>query len=332
VGSGLRAAGDHLLQIQDLTVTYSQRNGAPLRALEKFSLSVAPGEVVGIVGESGCGKSTLANAVMGLLPASGVIEEGRILLGDSNVLEMSEAQLCAIRGIKISLMPQEPALSLNPVMTAAAQLEEVLKAHLTLRRRDRKELVSDLLQELGFEDPSQVADAYPHQLSGGQRQRIVLAQAIACKPDLLIADEPTSKLDPSLRSEIADLLAKLHGKYGMAIVVISHDLALLASLASRIVLMYAGRVVENAPRAAMVAGPLHPYGKELFQLARSSAIGAVGSQPAFRIINRENVEGRADGCPFEPRCGERMSDCAHGAPPEVRPAPGRTVTCFKYGE
>jgi peptide/nickel transport system ATP-binding protein len=328
----LRASGDHLLQIQDLTVTYTQRNGAPLRALEKLSLSVAPGEVVGILGESGCGKSTLANAVMGLLPASGIIEEGRILLGDANVLEMSEAQLCAIRGIKISLMPQEPALSLNPVMTAAAQLEEVLKAHLTLRRRDRKELVSDLLRELGFEDPSQVADAYPHQLSGGQRQRIVLAQAIACKPNLLIADEPTSKLDPSLRSEIADLLAKLHRKHGMAIMVISHDLTLLASLASRIVLMYAGRVVENAPRAAMVAGPLHPYGKELFQLARSSAIGAVGSQPAFSIIDQENVEGRADGCPFEPRCGETMSDCAHGAPPEVRPAPGRTVTCFKYGE
>ena len=157
MGSGLRAAGDSLLQIQDLTVTYSQRNGAPLRALENLSLSVASGEVVGVLGESGCGKSTLANAIMGLLPASGLIEEGRISLGDSSLLEMSEAQLCAIRGSKISLMPQEPALTLNPVMTAAAQLEEVLKAHLTLRRKDRKELVSDLLRELGFEDPDQVA-------------------------------------------------------------------------------------------------------------------------------------------------------------------------------
>ena len=330
MGSGLRAAGD-LLQIHDLTVTYSQRNGAPLRALEKLSLSVAPGEIVGVLGESGCGKSTLANAVMGLLPASGLIEEGRILLGASNLLEMSEAQLCAIRGIKISLMPQEPALALNPALTAAAQLQEVLKAHLTLRRKDRKELVSGLLRELGFENPDQVAGSYPHQLSGGQRQRIVLAQAIACKPDLLIADEPTSKLDPSLRSEIANLLAKLHQKHGMAILLISHDVALLASLASRIVLMYAGRVVENAPRAAMVASPFHPYGKELLQLARSSAI-AVGSQPSFSIINEEFAEASAQGCPFEPRCGERMSDCAHSAPPEVRPEPGRTVRCFQYGE
>ena len=304
----------------------------PLRALEKLSLSVAPGEVVGVLGDSGCGKSTLANAVMGLLPASGLIEEGRILLGDSDLLEMSEAQLCAIRGIKISLMPQEPALSLNPVMTAAAQLEEVLKAHLTLRRKERKELVSDLLRELDFEDPSQVAGAYPHQLSGGQRQRIVLAQAIACQPDLLIADEPTSKLDPSLRSEIANLLAKLHQKHGMAILLISHDVALLASLASRIVLMYAGRVVENAPRAAMVASPFHPYSKELLQLARSSAIGAVGVQPSFSIIGQQSAEMRAQGCPFEPRCGERMSECAHSAPPEVQPEPGRTVRCFQYGE
>jgi len=332
VGSGLRFAGDLLLQIQDLTVTYSQRNGAPLRALEKLSLSVAPGEIVGVLGESGCGKSTLANAVMGLLPAAGLIEEGRILLDDSNLLEMSEAQLCAIRGTKISLMPQEPALSLNPVMTAAAQLEEVLKAHLTLRRKDRKELVSDLLRELGFEDPSQVAGAYPHQLSGGQRQRIVLAQAIACQPDLLIADEPTSKLDPSLRSEIANLLATLHEKHGMAILLISHDVALLAALANRIVLMYAGRVVESAPRAAMVARPLHPYSKELLQLARSSAIGGAGIQPSFGMMDREFEEARAQGCPFEPRCGERMSDCAHSAPPEVQPEPGRTVRCFKYGE
>ncbi len=249
-----------------------------------------------------------------------------------NLLKMSEAQLRTIRGHKISLAPQEPALALNPVMTAGAQIGEVLNAHLRLGRKERQARVVDLLGQMGFDTPGEVAAAYPHQLSGGQRQRIVLAQAIACEPELLIADEPTSKLDVSLRSEITNLLSQLHRKHGMAILLISHDVPLVASLASQIVLMYSGRVVECSPRADMVARPLHPYGQQLLELARSSSVMAAGVRPVLSVIDRDPPGGAANGCCFEPRCGERMSKCAESAPRDVQLEPARTVNCFKYGE
>jgi oligopeptide/dipeptide ABC transporter ATP-binding protein len=330
--TALKATGSSLLQIECLTVTYSQEHGTPVRALENINLSVAPREIVGVLGESGCGKSTLANAVVGLLARSAAIESGRIAFKGVNLLEMSEAQLPRIRGHKISVVPQEPALALNPVMTAGAQIAEVLNAHLRLGRNERKARVLELLGQMGFDNPGEVAAAYPHQLSGGQRQRVVLAQAIACEPELLIADEPTSKLDAGLRTEIASLLSQLHRKHGMAILLISHDVPLVASLASQIVLMYSGRVVESSPRADMVARPLHPYGRQLLELARSSSVMTAGVRPTLSVNDRDQREGAASGCCFEPRCGERMSICAENAPRDVRPEPARTVNCFKYGE
>jgi oligopeptide/dipeptide ABC transporter ATP-binding protein len=328
----LKAASNQLLQIQDLTVTYPAKDGTPLRALERINLSIAPTEIVGVLGESGCGKTTLASAIMGLLPRSGAIKEGKICFRDINLLETPEAVLRAIRGLKVSIVPQEPALALNPVITTGTQIGEVLTAHLRMGSSERKERVLDLLREVGFENPAQVATAYPHQLSGGQRQRIVLAQAISCEPELLIADEPTSKLDATLRSDIASLLSKLHQKRGMAILLISHDVALVASLSNRIVLMYSGRVVETSPSTALVARPLHPYAKELLLLARSSLVTASGRNPHFSVIGRDGAEGMENGCSFEPRCGERMSVCVERVPEEIRAEPARTVSCFKYGE
>jgi len=330
--TALNAADRNLLQIESLTVMYSQEHGIPVRALERVNLWVAPGEIVGILGESGCGKSTLAHAVVGLMPRSAVIDSGKITLNGVNLLEISEAQLRTIRGHKVSLVPQEPALALNPVMTIGAQIGEVLSAHLLLGRKERKARVVDLLGQMGFDNPGEVAAAYPHQLSGGQRQRIVLAQAIACEPELLIADEPTSKLDGVLRSEIANLLSKLHRKHGMAILLISHDVPLVASLASQIVLMYAGRVVESGSRADLVAHPLHPYGQQLLELARSSSLKAAGVRPVISVIDRDPRERAANGCSFEPRCRERMSVCVESAPKDVQPEPTRTVNCFKYGK
>ena len=328
----LDATGRNLLQIEGLTVTYSQEHGTPVRALERINLSVAPGEIVGILGESGCGKSTLAHALIGLLPRSAVIDSGKITFKGVNLLEIAEAQLRTIRGHKISLVPQEPALALNPVMTIGAQIGEVLNAHVPLGRKERKAHGVDLLGQMGFDNPVEIAAAYPHQLSGGQRQRIVLAQAIACEPELLIADEPTSRLDATLRSEIANLLSKIHRKHGMAILLISHDVPLVASLASQIVLMYAGRVVESGPRADLVAHPLHPYGQQLLELARSSSVTAAGVRQVLSIIDCDQREGAANGCSFASRCGERMAVCAGRAPKDVQPEPARTVNCFKYGE
>jgi oligopeptide/dipeptide ABC transporter ATP-binding protein len=297
--------------------------------LENVSLQIGAGEIIGVLGESGCGKSTLANAVLGLLPKAASVANGRIYFHENDLLRMSEAELSRIRGSKIALVPQDPALALNPVLTVGTQIGEVLSAHIRQGRGERQDKILHLLRELGFDDPEQVADAYPHQLSGGQRQRISLAQAIACEPKLLIADEPTSKLDPSLRSEISQLLLRLHENHRVAMMLISHDVALIASLAHRIVMMYSGHVVETAPRAAMLAGPLHPYGQVLLELARTaSAMARFHASPSPGVP----AETQVKGCCFEPRCRERKAICASTVPPNVQPEPERTVGCFKYVE
>lgn len=328
----MSAIAHNLLQIKDLSVTYSQAEGPPLRALENVNLTIRSGEIVGVLGESGCGKSTLANVVAGLLPRTGTIEQGQILFKDLNLSELAETQFRTVRGSKITRVPQDPMLALNPVLKCGKQIEEVLRAHLSLKRKERKERVLDLLREMSFDNPQQIADSYPHQISGGQRQRIVIAQAIACTPDLLIADEPTSKLDVSLQREIADVLLRLHEKHGMAVLLISHNVALVASIAHRIVLMYAGRVVETAPRSAMVVRPLHPYGQELLRLARMSALTTASGREQFSLPSDNPQTESRRGCCFEPRCQERMPVCAESLPGEVQPEAGRIVSCFKYGE
>jgi oligopeptide/dipeptide ABC transporter ATP-binding protein len=300
--------------------------------LDDVSLTIRPAEIVGVLGESGCGKSTLANAVAGLLPRTASIERGQILFKNLNLSEISEPHFRELRGRKIARVSQDPMLALNPVLKCGIQIAEVLRAHLSLGRQERSERVLDLLREMGFTNPERIANSYPHQISGGQRQRVVIAQAIACEPELLIADEPTSKLDVSLRSEIADVVLRLHEKHGMAILFISHDVAFVASMAHRIVLMYAGRVVETAPRAAMVSGPLHPYGQELLQMARTSTITTSPARERFSFIKNDCLEGSGSGCAFEPRCRDRMPVCAENLPRELQPEAGRIVRCFKYGE
>jgi oligopeptide/dipeptide ABC transporter ATP-binding protein len=320
-----------MLQIQQLTVSYKTRRGNPQRALDNVSLSIDPGEIIGVLGESGCGKSTLANAIAGLLPKTAVIERGTVHFRSADLLTMREEKLCAIRGRKIAVVPQDPALSLNPVLTAGAQIGEVLSAHVQSGKKERREKVFHLLEQLGFDSPEHIARAYPHQLSGGQRQRVCLAQAIACEPELLIADEPTSKLDPSLRWEIAELFLRLHKALGVAILLISHDVGLVASLAQRIVLMYSGQVIESAPRTAMLTRPLHPYGQELLEQARS-LVSTTGAEFRFPIASSSPEQTTSTGCSFEPRCRERMLICGEKVPSSVRPDHERTVSCFKYGE
>jgi oligopeptide/dipeptide ABC transporter ATP-binding protein len=323
-----------LLKIQGVSVTYSQENGERVRALDGINLAVAPGEVVGILGESGCGKSTLANAVLGLLPRQASVECGEILFEGINLLNLSDAQLRPIRGSRISMVPQEPALSLNPVMTVGTQIAEVLRAHLPLSGQQRRERMSELLREVGFDQPAQISGAYPHQLSGGQRQRVVLAQAIACEPILLIADEPTSKLDAALRTEIAVLLAGMHRKHGMTILLISHDVPFVTSLSDRIAMMYAGSVVEAGSRAEILSRPLHPYTQDLLRLASMSMVAVPSARRRFATIRAAGLDARSSGtgCRFEAHCPERMAVCEERVPREVKQEPARSVTCFKYDE
>jgi oligopeptide/dipeptide ABC transporter ATP-binding protein len=269
-----------------------------------------------------------------LLPTNARIDTGAILLDARDLLSLSEPEYRAIRGRSISLVPQQPALSLNPVLTVGTQVAEVLRAHFSSTARQRRDRVCELLDEVGFDHPTQICDAYPHQLSGGQRQRIVIAQAVACRPALVIADEPTSMLDGLLRSEIVALLSRLRQRYGTAIVFISHDPALFVAFADRIAVMYAGQIVEIGNSKQVLARPLHPYTQALAALARPSNFAGAGTKKHFPAIQGEPPDSAtlSTGCRFEPRCPERMGVCALRSPNEVVPEATRSVNCFIYGE
>jgi len=325
---------EYFVQVRDLTVTYHPEDSTPIRALDGLSVEVRSGEIVGILGESGCGKSTLASALLGLLAPRAKCEGGPILVRGRDLLSLSEKELRAIRGREISLIPQDPSLSLNPVMTAGSQVDEVLRAHLPLNAPQRRERVMELLREVGFDHPGEIYSAYSHQLSGGQRQRIAIAQAVACRPTLLIADEPTSKLDSTLQAEILALLSQIRRQHGTAILVISHDSTLFAGFADRIAVMYAGRIVEVGSSAEIFGRPLHPYTQALVRIATASMV--TGSRARVRL---PAIEGESPdpacipvGCRFEPRCSERMDICSRRYPREFMPEPSRPVNCFKYGE
>lgn len=332
-GMAVEHARDHLLQVRGLSVTYLSGDGRMLSALDRLDLRARSGEILGILGESGCGKTTLAMALLRTLPTHSRCE-GEILLGGSNLLDLQESDLCAVRGKEISLIPQDPALSLNPVMRVGTQIAEVLRAHFSSSRKARRTCVYELLHEVGFDQPRTTYDAYPHQLSGGQRQRVAIAQALACRPALLIADEPTSKLDASLRTEIMALLSGIRGRHGTTIVVISHDPALLAGFADRVAVMYAGKVVEIGSGSQIFREPLHPYTRALVSLANASRIGEGGRVDRFPTIPGDlpNPCSSAVGCRFEPRCSERLNLCRYNNPREVSPEAARWVSCFKYVE
>lgn len=316
-------------------MTYLPADGTRICAVDDLDLTCAAGEIVGILGESGCGKSTLANAILQLLPRHALCEPGHILFRGNDLSKMAEPELCNIRGLGISLVPQDPALSLNPVIKVGLQIEEVLRAHLPLRAKERRGRVHDLLCEVGFNQPDEISSAYPHQLSGGQRQRIAIAQAIACKPALLIADEPTSKLDAPLQAEIIALLAQIRLDHGIAIVIISHDPALFAGFTDRIAVMYAGRIVESGVTSQIFREPLHPYAQVLVELAKSTLdISAPQPRRRFAAISGDlpNPTDFHSGCRFYPRCPERMEICDQRDPQAFLPLPSRPVRCFKYGE
>jgi ABC-type dipeptide/oligopeptide/nickel transport system ATPase component len=242
-------------------------------ALDKIHLDVSGAEVLGILGESGCGKSTLAHAILQVLPPNARAACAGIFFRDRDLMTLSESDLRAIRGRHISLVSQDPALSLNPVMTVGSQIAEVLRAHLPLTGKERRTRTDELLREVGFDQPAAIRAAYPHQLSGGQRQRVVIAQAIACRPDLLIADEPTSKLDAHLRGEMVALLSRIREVHGTAILLISHDPTLFLELADRVAVMHAGRVVEIGRWKDVLGRPVHSYTRGLVDAVKSSMAG-----------------------------------------------------------
>jgi ABC-type dipeptide/oligopeptide/nickel transport system ATPase component len=256
-----------LAQVDKLSVRYVTNTGHLVSALDNVSLSVWDGEVRAIVGESGSGKSTLAASLLKLLPPTAQCS-GSIVFEGRDLLSMPRRSMRHLSGALISLIPQDPASALNPVLQVGTQISEVLRAHLRMSRSQRRERVRELLSEVGFDNPGRVASSYPHQLSGGQRQRVVIAQAIACRPGLIIADESTSKLDGPLQLEIISLLTEIVRRHGTALIWITHELATAAIFSNRLAVMVAGQLVEEGLTQEILRRPAHPYTQELVRLSR----------------------------------------------------------------
>jgi ABC-type glutathione transport system ATPase component len=265
-----------LLHCQRLTVNYAS---ATRPALREIDFEMGPGEVVGVLGESGCGKSTLALSILGLLPASARVE-GSILFHDQELPHLSESQLRSVRGEQISLIHQEPGLSLSPVMRVGEQIAEVLQAHGSIKRSLCMEGCKAMLRDVQLDNVDRIYNAYPHELSGGELHRVAIAQALICRPELVICDEPTSSLDVTIQAEILKLLRDLKRQFGMAMIFITHNPALLAGFADRVLVMYQGKIVEEGRVAQVFRRPIHSYTNELLQL--------VASEDGRMVVDHEN--------------------------------------------
>ena len=321
------AAADRpaLLRVRDLVTSFRTEQGV-LRAVDEVSFEVPEGATLGIVGESGCGKSVTALSILRLIPhPQGAIERGSIELRGKDILRLSEREMQEVRGNEISMIFQEPMTSLNPVYTVGAQIIEAIRLHQKKSRREARERAIEMLRLVGIPSPETNVDAYPHQLSGGMRQRVMIAMALACEPSLLIADEPTTALDVTIQAQILDLIAKLRDKLGMSVVLITHDLGVVAEVASHVVVMYAGRVVERAPVAKIFEHPRHPYTRGLLRSLPS--FEPVPAQPPAedgsprRRARLPVIEGIVPdlmalppGCRFADRCPMVIDDCRKAEP------------------
>jgi oligopeptide transport system ATP-binding protein len=331
MGLAVSSSLEAIALVSGLSVTYRPDGSQLVRALDQATLSIRPGERVGVLGESGSGKSTLAAAFLRLLPADARYESGLVQFKGRDVLALPESELRQIRGAEIALIPQDPALVLNPVLSVGNQIAEVLRAHSRMNARERARRVDELLSEVGFDRPQDIKTAYPYQLSGGQRQRIVIAQAMVCRPALVIADEPTSKLDASLQQQILSLMQELSQRHRTALVLITHDPTVLAGAADRIAVMYAGRIVEEGSAEEVFRHPLHPYTQALVRLA-GRYLSTERSRARFPAIGGEppNLHSRTKGCAFAPRCPERMQVCTERELEETAPEGSHRVSCFLY--
>jgi oligopeptide/dipeptide ABC transporter ATP-binding protein len=325
-----------VLSVQHLVTTFRTEAGT-LRAVDDVSFDVPRGAAVGIVGESGCGKSVTGLSVMGLLP-QGIsrIDSGKILLAGTDLRGLSDKEMRKVRGKRIGMIFQEPMTSLNPVYTVGAQIGEAIRLHEPVSRAEARRRAVEMLDKVGIPDPSSRVDAYPHQLSGGMRQRVMIAMALVLSPEVLLADEPTTALDVTIQAQILDLLARLSREMGMSIVLVTHDLGVVAEFVESVVVMYAGRVVEAAKVGDLFAKPLHPYTRGL--LRSIPPIGQPrGSEGRPRRL--PTIEGTVPslaalppGCRFASRCDVRFDRCDVEEPAEVTLSNGRRARCHLVTE
>jgi peptide/nickel transport system ATP-binding protein len=319
-----------LLEVADLKTWFFTRDGI-VRAVDGVSFHVLPGETLAIVGESGCGKSVTALSILRLIPSPpGRIVSGNIRFAGRDLLDLSEAQMRQVRGNEISMIFQEPMTSLNPVLTIGHQIAETLTLHQGLDRRAALARAVDMLRLVHIPEAERRIGEYPHQLSGGMRQRVVIAMALACNPKLLIADEPTTALDVTIQAQILDLMRELKQKIDAAIVLITHDLGVVAEMAQRVVVMYAGKKAEEAPVGPLFRRPLHPYTKGLLNsVPRLGATLAGERAPLAEIPGTvPSLKETITGCPFEARCTFATELCRREMPQFEEKEPGHFAACF----
>ncbi len=320
-----------LLEVKNLKTYFYTEDGV-VRAVDGVNFEVYPGEVLGLVGESGCGKSVTSLSIMRLIAKPGRVDAGEILLDGENLLELPEEEMIKVRGNRISMIFQQPQTALNPVFKVGDQLSEVLNVHQDLGRDAGWKRAIQLLKMVGVSDPERRAEAYPHELSGGMAQRVMIAMALACVPELLIADEPTTALDVTIQAQILDLMRDLRREMGTSVILITHDLGVVAEMAERVAVMYAGEIVEQTDVNSLFDQPLHPYTQ-----------GLIGSIPVLGQIKERldvipgsvpNLINLPSGCRFAPRCQARfkygLSICTEIKPELDEVKPGHYVRCWLY--
>jgi len=324
----------HLLDVEELHTHFFTFDGVA-RAVDDVSFFLQKGEVLGIVGESGCGKSVTAQSVMRLIPEPpGRIVKGRILFDDLDLAALPMERIRSIRGKRISMIFQEPMTSLNPVYTIGDQIGEMFTLHEGVSRGEAGRRVVEMLAKVQIPAPERRVREYPHQLSGGMRQRAMIAMALSCNPEILIADEPTTALDVTVQAQILDLMLQLREDFQTAIIMITHDLGVIAETAARVVVMYAGKVVEEAPTLQVFEDARHPYTRGLLKSVPKLGQRAGGRRERLSEIHGM-VPGLLDlpaGCSFRPRCGEARAVCEKSPPPLVEAGPGHYVRCWVHGK
>jgi peptide/nickel transport system ATP-binding protein len=317
---------DTLLEVRGLKTHFATDRGL-FRAVDGISFSVPRGRTIGLVGESGCGKSVTSLSVMGLVASPGKVEAEAVLFGNRDVLTLSADERRRLRGSQMSMIFQEPMTSLNPVHTIGQQIVEAILAHTTMSPQAAKARAIEMLELVKIPSAAQRIDDFPHNLSGGMRQRVMIAMALSCEPALLIADEPTTALDVTIQAQILDLLSELQRRLGMAILIITHDLGVIAEVADQVLVMYAGQIVESADVGDLFADPQHPY-----------TIGLLGSIPRLDVDRARlaTIEGtvpspnnQPKGCRFGPRCPFADHRCREAPPPLREVTPGHLVACWK---
>ncbi|GAB7024380.1 ABC transporter ATP-binding protein [Salidesulfovibrio brasiliensis] len=316
---------EHLLDIKNLSVEFALRTGN-LCAVRDVSLSLDSGERLGLVGESGAGKSVLGFSIINLISKPGFISGGEVIFKGDDISKYSYEKMRRIRGNRISMIFQDPMMTLNPVLTVGTQMKETLKAHMKISDKEATEICIDKLKKVYIPSPEKRLEQYPHEFSGGMRQRIVVAISLLTNPNLIIADEPTTALDVTIQAEIMDLLLELCETENMGLILITHDLAVVSEVTQRIAVLYAGRVVEIGPTETIIANPQHPYTQGLIKALPECAPGTRLNQIPGMMPSLKDMP---DGCPFSPRCEFKSPRCESEIPPLRETISGGFVACFE---